>query len=546
MTSEKKPDATMGNNPEGIRDLRILILEDVATDVALIERELRRQKIGFVSKWVKTEKDFINQLHSFTPDLILSDYNLPVFNGVQALAITLSERPEVPFIIVSGSLGEERAVEILKSGATDYVLKDRLSRLPQAVLRARREATERRERRRAQRETARLEAQLSQAQKMQAIGTLAGGIAHDFNNILSAIMGYTEVALMSLEEGREIDKVKADLEEVLQAGKRARSLIRQILTFSRQAGQESRPVQVSLIINETLKMLRASLPTTIEIQSKVDIDSGFVWADPSKLHQVVMNLCTNAYHAVRQTGGVLGVKLMESGVGDDLIETYPHLSPGPYLKLSISDNGHGMEAGVMERIFEPYFTTKGPGEGNGLGLAVVHGIVTNLGGAITVNSEIGRGTTFKVYLPRINRQATQEIASSNALPKGKGHILFVDDEGQIVRLGERLLAHLGYQVTTRTSGMDALEVFRSQPDTFDLVITDLTMPQMTGIELARELLRLRFDLPIILCTGFSEAISADKAKIMGIREYLLKPVTAKKYARTIRRMLHQEEKENKN
>jgi PAS domain S-box-containing protein len=387
-------------------------------------------------------------------------------------------------------------------------------------------------------ERTQLEAQLQHAQRMEAIGTLAGGIAHDFNNILSAIIGYTEIALFhELSDGTRVHK---SMEQVLAAGQRAKDLVKQILAFSRQAEEERRPVRLDPIVREALKLLRASLPSTIEIRQYIAPDMGYVMADPTQIHQVLMNLCTNAHHAMIDTGGVLEVRLESTTI--DAFEAASHdLSPGLYLALVVSDTGHGMSPEVVERIFDPYFTTKEKDVGTGLGLAVVHGIVKSYRGAISVKSEPGDGTTFTVYLPRIETEKLpKEAAGERFLPTGDERILLIDDEPTLVDIGRQMLHRLGYQVVTRTSSTEALELFRSAPDEFDLIITDQTMPHMPGDELAKELMKLRPSMPIILCTGFSERISEQEAKSMGIKAFLMKPVVFRDLAATIRKVLEEE------
>jgi PAS domain S-box-containing protein len=378
--------------------------------------------------------------------------------------------------------------------------------------------------------------QLLQVQKMEAIGALAGGIAHDFNNILTAIIGYTELAR---EEATEGSRVRANLQEVLKAGMRAKDLVQQILMFSRQSEQEQKPLQVDSIVKEGLKLLRASIPTTVEIRPNIQRECGTVLGDPTQIYQVLVNLCVNAAHAMREKGGVLEVSLMNVDF-DAASAQHPDLKPGPYVKLTVSDTGHGMERAVMQRIFDPYFTTKGPGEGTGMGLAVVHGAVKNHGGAITVDSEPGKGTTFHVYFPRMERGGAPEAEAAASVPTGSERILFVDDEKALVDMVKQMIESLGYKVAGRTSSIEALEAFRAQPDKFDLVITDQTMPNMTGETLAKELLRIRSDIPIILCTGYSELITKEKAKAMGIRQLIMKPVVRSELARIIRHVLDQE------
>jgi signal transduction histidine kinase/CheY-like chemotaxis protein/PAS domain-containing protein len=387
-----------------------------------------------------------------------------------------------------------------------------------------------------EKEKKKLEEQLRQAQKMEAIGTLAGGIAHDFNNILTPILGYAEIVQGTMAPGSETWK---DQQEIITAGARAKELVKQILTFSRQTEQVQSPIQIHLVVKEALKLLRSSLPTTIEIKQNIAEDCGLVMADPTRIHQVIMNLCTNAYHAMRQSGGTLAVSLTPAIIGpaDYLAEL--KLAAGDYLRLEVSDTGCGMSPAVRERIFEPYFTTRPPSEGTGMGLSVVHAIVSGLGGHITVYSEPGQGTTFHVYLPIHDEMAAEvgEKAILQTLPRGDEHILVVDDEPTIGHLLERFLAPLGYQVTICNDPEQALELFAATPALFDLVITDMTMPHMTGVELAVALLARRPKLPIILCTGFSEIINEAKAQALGIRRVLMKPILKTEVATVVRTVL---------
>jgi PAS domain S-box-containing protein len=379
-----------------------------------------------------------------------------------------------------------------------------------------------------------LETQLQHAQRMEAIGTLAGGIAHDFNNILGAIIGYTEMALY---EEPASSKNRNNMDEVLKAGHRAKDLVQQILSFSRQSEQERQPVLIHLIIKEALKLLRASLPSTIEIRQNVRTDLGAVLADPTQIHQVMMNLCTNAHHAMSEKGGELGVTLSSVDLDAKQVAAYSGLKPGSYLKLTVSDTGHGMDRITTERIFDPYFTTKEKGVGTGLGLAVVHGIVKSHGGMIAVDSRRGKGTVFNVFFPRIETQVKAEAKTFESLRTGSERILFVDDEQALVDLGKQMLESLGYQAECRTSSIEALNYFRSQPDRFDLVITDMTMPTMTGERMAKEMMEIRQDIPIILCTGYSERITREEAIEIGIKEFVLKPFRINDFAKTIRKVL---------
>ena len=390
------------------------------------------------------------------------------------------------------------------------------------------------ERQRAEVERQRLEERLQQAQKMEAIGTLAGGIAHDFNNLLAAILGYTELALSDLPQA---NTVKSNLQEVLTAGKRAKELVQQILTFSRQTELERRPVQLHGIVNEALKLLRAMLPTTIEIRRYVTQDVGVVLANSTQMHQVLMNLCTNAEYAMRGTGGMLEVRVEAIDINQGFAAQHPPLLAGPHVRLTVRDTGYGMDTETLSRIFEPFYTTKQPGEGSGMGLAVVHGIITGHGGAITVQSAPGAGTTFSIYLPRTTAVVAREAPTTTTTPHGKGCILFVDDEVVLARLGQEMLERLGYEVVARSSSVEALAAFQARPERFDLVIIDQTMPNMTGECLAGKLRCLRPDIPIILCTGFSYVMNADKARALGIDALLMKPLVVQDLATAIQRLL---------
>jgi PAS domain S-box-containing protein len=389
------------------------------------------------------------------------------------------------------------------------------------------------DRKKAEEEKKKLEALLGQAQKMEAIGTLAGGIAHDFNNILSGIMGYSELLKMSVSEDSQVSSY---LDNIMTAGNRAKDLVQQILAFSRQSDRELKPVSVKIIVKEALKLLRASLPSTIEIRQNINSDS-LVMSDPTQVHQIIMNLCTNAAHAMQEHGGILEVDLSNAGHNPELTVRHPDLNPGPYLVLTVGDTGHGMQADVLERIFDPFYTTKKKGEGTGMGLSVVHGIVKSYGGKIYADSKIGKGSIFYVFLPSIESNLEQDRDTKKGLLKGTEHILYVDDEPPLLEIGEKMLGSLGYQVDTRISSLEALNLFRAQPDRFDLVITDMTMPQMTGDKLAEELIAIREDIPIILCTGFSNRIREDKINTIGIKGLLLKPIVRNDLAQMVRKVL---------
>jgi PAS domain S-box-containing protein len=391
-------------------------------------------------------------------------------------------------------------------------------------------------------EKAKLETQLRQAQKMEAIGTLAGGIAHDFNNILSVIIGNAEMLGMSEEISPSTSR--ENVAPILAASSRAKKLVSQILTFSRQGEQQKLLISLKPVIKETIEFLRSSLPSTIQLKQYINPQAGTILADPTQMQQVLMNLCTNAAHAMEGSAGELKIELENATITEADSRMTADVEPGSYVKMSVSDTGHGMEARVRERIFDPYFTTKGPGKGTGLGLSVVHGIVKSHGGMIQVYSEPGAGTTFRVYFPRTDGLERDEARIPEPLPRGTEKVLMVDDEPELADLGKRMLAHLGYRVDVRTSPLEALELFRADPERFDAIITDMTMPHLTGLNLAREILAIRPTLPIILCTGFSEQADEAKSHSAGVHSLLFKPLVISELANALRTALDETKAED--
>ncbi|MCP5004250.1 MAG: response regulator [Planctomycetes bacterium] len=378
------------------------------------------------------------------------------------------------------------------------------------------------------------EKHLRQAQKMEVIGALSGGIAHDFNNILSGIIGYAEMALTTTSE----DRTRRHLHQVFNGGQRAKNLVTQILALSRQTDYECKPVDLKSTLIEVLELLRATLPTTIEIRQHLTSQSTIVFADAVQMHQILLNLCTNAEYAMREKGGILEIWLESLEVSSEKSTRNPDLTAGPYIMLIVRDTGQGMPPDVLNRVFEPYFTTKGPGEGTGIGLAVLHGIITNHRGTVEVESTPDQGTTFTIYLPRLEISLVPEIHEVDTPPRGQGRVLFVDDEEPLAQLGKEMLELLGYDVVIRTSSSDALRTFCLEPNRYDVVITDLTMPNISGDDFARELLNIRPDLPVILCTGFSHTMTQEKAETLGIRAFLMKPLLMKELALTLQKVLN--------
>jgi PAS domain S-box-containing protein len=395
------------------------------------------------------------------------------------------------------------------------------------------------ERELAEKERKRLEFQLLQAQKMEAIGNLAGGIAHDFNNILTSVIGFAELSLDEVEKGTHLED---NLQEIYTAGKRAKDLVSQILVFARQSEEELKPIQVDTIATEVLKLIRSSIPTTIEIKQTIQSDS-LIMGNATQVHQILMNLFTNAAHAMEDNGGILEFSLkdvvMDRGVTREKLD----LNPGNYIEIKVSDTGAGIAPEIIGFIFDPYFTTKAPGEGTGMGLAMVHGIVKRYGGRISVDSKPGQGTLFTICLPVARKRQEHHLYQSETLPTGAERILFVDDEVPIAKMGGQTLEGLGYTVSIRTSSIEALELFRSKPNDFDLVITDTTMPNMTGDKLVVEMIKIRPDIPVIICSGYSKKISDKNASEIGIRAFASKPFVKADLARTVRKVLDDQQPE---
>jgi PAS domain S-box-containing protein len=390
------------------------------------------------------------------------------------------------------------------------------------------------DRKKAEKEKISLQNQLQQAHKMESIGTLTGGIAHDFNNILSIMIGNTELAM---DDVPEWNPVRNNLEEVKIAGLRAKDVVQQLLSFSRKSDQKQKPVKICPIIKDSLKFLRSTIPTNIEILGNIPDEPCIISADPTQINQVMMNLCTNASHAMSENGGIMDIRLSIIDIDKDEAIQDVELNQGQYIKITVSDTGQGIDREHLDRIFDPYFTTKEVGEGSGIGLSVVHGIVKSHNGAISVDSEYGKGTTFSVFFPVVEIEPAYEEKTDTTIPTGNERILFVDDDNSIANMTGQMLKRLGYIVTIRNSSTDTLKTFRTRPDNFDLIISDISMPEITGDKLAMELQKIRPEIPIILCTGNSERVNDAKAKSIGVKALVMKPIVKSVLAKTIRKVL---------
>ena len=387
---------------------------------------------------------------------------------------------------------------------------------------------------RAGKEKIQLETQLKQAQKMESIGTLAGGIAHDFNNIMAIILGNTELAL---EDVPKSNPAYSNLEEIKTASRRAKNIVRQLLSYSRVVEQEMQSIKIGPVIKDGLKFLRSTIPSTIDIEQNIQLTDETILADPTQINQILMNLCINASQAMEQTGGDLNVAVEKLVLDNNSARNYPGLKSGDHVRIIISDTGPGIDPEIIDQIFDPYFTTKEIGKGSGMGLAVVHGIVKSHSGAIAVESSPGKGTKFITLFPLTTKKPMVETKTGKDIPGGNETILFVDDEKSIVKMLQRMFERLGYKVQTATTPEEALERFRSNPDHFDLVITDMTMPKMTGVKLSEKLMDIRKDIPIIVCTGHSALVDEEKAKELGLAAYIIKPIDMQETAQIIRKIL---------
>jgi len=512
----------------GIR-VRILFVEDSPEDVELEERELRKGGLLFQSQRVWTREDCVRALRESKPDLIISDYSLPDMDGLTALEIAKEICSDVPFIFVSGTIGEERAVESLKRGATDYVIKDRLEGLVIKVRRALKEAEERAENRR-------LEEQLRQSQKVEAVGRLAGGIAHDFNNLLTAIIGYTDLVLNNFGDNNPLS---ADILEIKKAGQRAAKLTSQLLAFSRKQVLRPRVLDLNDVVSDMDKMLRRLIGADIELITLFGPELGHVRVDPGGIEQIIMNLAVNARDAMPQ-GGRLTVETTNVELDDAYARKHIAVKPGPYVMLAVSDNGSGMDAETQSHLFEPFFTTKELGKGTGLGLSTVYGIVKQSGGNIWVYSEPGEGTVFKIYLPRVTEAIeTWESSIKDQTDKltGTETVLVVEDESAVRNLVRNVLQRNGYTVLDANHGEEALRIAIRHEGIIHVMVTDVVLPHMSGRQLAQRMATIRSDIKVLYMSGYTDnAIVRHGVLDLGIA-FLQKPFTTEALLRKVREVL---------
>ncbi|MEK7469676.1 MAG: response regulator [Planctomycetota bacterium] len=514
------------------RPLRILVLEDEQDDFDLLIRQLEREGLQFQHLRVQTEPDFTRELKDFGPDVVISDFHMPHFDGLSALRIHLKSRADTPFLFVSGTIGEETAVEALKQGATDYLLKGHLLRLGQAVRRAVEEA-------RANAERRRLELELFHSQKMEAIGRLAGGVAHDFNNLLTAILGYSELLANGLKPG---DPMLEGLTEIRNAGRRAAELTRQLLAFGRKQVLSPRVTDVNEVLTGLLRLMARLIGEDIDLKTQFEPRLKSVFVDPGQLEQVVMNLVVNSRDAMPRGGTIiLGTRMASPDAR--VLAASEGARTGLHVVVEVVDTGSGMTPETISRMFEPFFTTKGVGKGTGLGLATVYGIVHQSGGFIDVESTPGHGTVFRIYFPPapLPASAAPTPAQPAPLPSGSGCILLVEDEETVRRLAAQVLRAKGYKVIEAISGVAAMALSR-ESQTLDLLLTDLVMPKMGGYELASLLRKDRPELRVIFMSGYSpDAVLEGSPPARG-ETFLSKPFSPQELVRCVQEKLNPQEK----
>jgi len=507
--------------------INILIVEDLVADAELIERVLRKANISFESRRVDTKEDFLAALHDFEPTIVLSDYNLPQFSGPEALELLKQAESPAPFILITGSLTDEVAVECMKQGAHDYILKSSLTRLPSAVLNALEKA-------RTDKKLRVSEDQLRMSQKLEAVGQLAGGVAHDFNNLLTVITGYSDLILTQLSES---DTNRSKVVEIKRAAQRASSLTRQLLAFSRKQMLQPRLFNLNELVADMSKMLQRLIGENIEMKTSLGPEAPLN-ADPGQMEQVLMNLVVNARDAMPK-GGRITIETSRVEIDDDYARAYLNVEPGSYVMLAVSDTGIGMDAATRKHVFEPFFTTKEQGKGTGLGLSTVYGIVTQSGGTIWLYSEVGHGTTFKVYLPAaVSKQEESSVATDAPdIPRGTETILVVEDELQIRRLVCESLTLCGYTVLSSANGTEALQLVERKQQQIDLILTDVVMPRMSGRELIEHISQIQPGVRVLFMSGYTNDAIVHHGVLDGSTWFIQKPFAFDALAMKVREVL---------
>ena len=504
--------------------LKILHLEDNAKDAALIQSIIEADNLSAEIVLVDNREDFVSALKE-RYDLILADLTLPAFDGLNALALARKMTPETPFIFVSGTLGEDQAVETVKSGATDYVLKDQLSRLVPSIHRALREVEEHKARKR-------LEEQLFQSQKLDALGRLAGGIAHDFNNQLTVINGFVDIALGRLPDDHPVRK---DLQEIKNAGERSSNLTRQLLSFTRRPTEEKKLIDLNELIVNMDKMLKRLVGEMILVSTIPDPAGGFVYVDPSQIEHVLVNLVVNARDAM-PSGGKLIIETSEVVLDHDYVAAHPSVKPGKYVMLAVSDTGTGMSDEVKRHLFEPFFTTKAKDKGTGLGLATSHAVIKQNGGHIGVYSENGKGTTFKIYLPLAKSKELEKTQKESCLQTGVENILLVEDEEPVRKIISDMLSSCGYHVQVAKDGKDALALAKEKNHQIKLLLTDVVMPEVTGAELAGQVRKYCPEIKVLFMSGYTDTFV--KQDMIGPESHFIqKPLSLLKLTTKVRQVL---------
>jgi signal transduction histidine kinase len=517
------------------KPLRVLILEDSEDDAALLLRALRTG--GYESDYVRAEtaSGMAEALGRGDWSIIVSDYSMSGFTALQALNLLRERALDIPLIIVSGTIGEETAVAAMRHGAKDYLMKGNLTRLPAAIARELREAEDRQDRRNAEEALRRSEDHLRQVQKVEAIGRLAGGVAHDFNNLLTVISGYGDLLLTRLPAGAPM---RHEIDEILKAARRAAALTRQLLAFSRRQILEPKVLDLNAVVEESVKMLRRLIGEDVDLRIAPAPDLGHIKADPGQLEQVIMNLAVNARDAM-PGGGKLTIETRNVELDAAYAGAHVAVRPGAYVLLAVSDSGTGMDREIMAQIFEPFFTTKGPGKGTGLGLSTVYGIVKQSGGNIWVYSEPGQGTTFKIYLPRVDEAIERPVREREAptVPRGSETVLVAEDEAELRELVRVILQAHGYTVLAAADGPTAIEICRRHRERIDLMLSDVVMPQMSGRELAVRLAAVRPHMKVIFMSGYTSDAIVHHGVLDPGTAFIQKPFTPDGLARKVREVL---------